>query len=172
MYLKPKIAATHGAHLMSRRVHYNRRCHNAGVGLIEVLISVLVMAIGLLGIAALQATALRNSQSALERSQAVIHSYSVLDAMRANLSSARTGAYNMAALVCSVPAAAGTLVSADQARWLSALQATMGKTSCGQISCQPIVGSVARECTITVQWDDTRGTGGKAAQQITMRTRL
>lgn len=172
MHLKPTIVATRGARLMSRRVHYNRRRGNAGVGLIEVLIAVLVMAIGLLGIAALQATALRNSQSALERSQAVIHSYSALDAMRANLAGARSGAYNMAAPVCLVPTAAGSLVLADQARWLSALHATMGETSCGQISCQPIVGSVARDCTITVQWDDTRGTAGKKTQQITMRTRL
>ena len=51
-----------------------------GVTLIEVLVAVLVMAIGLLGIAALQATALRNSQSSLERSQAVVHTYAILDA--------------------------------------------------------------------------------------------
>ena len=43
-----------------------------GMSLLEVLIAVLVLAIGLLGIAALQATALRNSQSSLERNQAVM----------------------------------------------------------------------------------------------------
>ena len=46
-----------------------------GVGLIEVLIAVLVMGIGMLGIAALQATSLRNSQSSLERGNAVIQTY-------------------------------------------------------------------------------------------------
>ena len=80
-----------------------------GVGLIEVLIAVLVMAIGLLGIAAMQATALRNSQSSLERSQAVIQSYGILDAMRANLDVARAGTYNTADFVCDPPAAAGSL---------------------------------------------------------------
>ena len=52
--------------------------------MIEVLVAVLVMGIGLLGVAAMQATALRNNQSALERTQATIQTYSILDAMRAN----------------------------------------------------------------------------------------
>ena len=56
----------------------------AGVGLIEVLIAVVVLAFGLLGIAAMQITSLRSSQSALERSQAVAQSYAMFDAMRAN----------------------------------------------------------------------------------------
>jgi type IV pilus assembly protein PilV len=66
------------------------------VGLIEVLVAVLVLGIGLLGVAAMQATALRNSQSSLERSQGVMHVYTILDAMRANPQAARAGGYNMA----------------------------------------------------------------------------
>jgi len=153
----------------------NRRAGNAGVGLIEVLIAVLVMAIGLLGIAALQATALRNSQSSLERSQAVIHSYAILDAMRANLPAARAGAYNMAAPVCTAPAVAGgaSLAASDQARWLQSLETSMGsEDACGQILCVAIPGSQSRDCTITVQWDDTRGTEGAIDQQTITVTRL
>jgi type IV pilus assembly protein PilV len=56
-----------------------------GVGMIEVLVAVLILAIGLLGVAALQATALRNSQSAMERSQGVVHAYAVFDSMRASV---------------------------------------------------------------------------------------
>ena len=52
--------------------------------LLAALVAVLVMGVGLLGIAAMQATALRNNQSALERTQATIQTYSILDAMRAN----------------------------------------------------------------------------------------
>lgn len=153
----------------------NRRAGNAGVGLIEVLIAVLVMAIGLLGIAALQATALRNSQSSLERSQAVIHSYAILDAMRANLAAARNGAYNMGALVCTAPAvtAGASLVANDQARWLQSLEASMGdEDACGQIQCVVVAGSQARDCTVTVQWDDSRGTEGEDAQQTVTVTRI
>ena len=92
-----------------------------GVGLIEVLIAVLVMAIGLL---------------------------------------------------CDPPAAAGSLVAADQARWLASIEESMGEDACGRIQCDVIAGSQSRNCTITVRWDDTRGTEGAEEQQIQTVTRL
>lgn len=133
----------------------------AGVGLIEVLIAVLILAIGLLGVAALQATALRNSQSSLQRSQGVVHVYSILDAMRANVTAARGGAYNMG-LTCTVPAG-GTLVSDDQRNWIQAIQQNLGPNACGQVNC------AANVCTITVRWDDSRA-GGASQQNYTIST--
>ena len=135
-----------------------------GVGLIEVLVAVLVLAIGLLGVAAMQATALRNSQSSLERSQGVIHVYTILDAMRANPDAARNGAYNMG-LTCTVPAA-GTLVDSDKRAWIDMLQQNLGDTACGQVACQGAL------CTITVRWDDSRGTSGAATQTFSTTTRI
>ena len=76
----------------------------SGFSLIEVMVAVLVLSIGILGLAALQATALRNNQSALERSQGVVNTYSMVDAMRANVDSARAGEYVMSQ-TCAVPAA-------------------------------------------------------------------
>ena len=101
-----------------------------GAGLIEVLVAVLVLAIGLLGIAAMQTTALRNNQSALERSQAVIQSYAILDAMRANREQAQAGAYNLGALTCAVPTVAGTLAQNDLIAWMQSVQATLGPDAC------------------------------------------
>lgn len=135
-----------------------------GVGLIEVLVAVLVLAIGLLGVAAMQATALRNSQSSLERSQGVIHIYTILDSMRANPNAARAGNYNMG-LTCAVPGA-GNLVANDQRAWIAALQQNLGVTACGQVAC---VGAL---CTISVQWDDSRGTAGLATQTYSTTTRI
>ncbi|MDP5152090.1 type IV pilus modification protein PilV, partial [Rheinheimera baltica] len=43
-----------------------------GVTLLEVLIAMLVLGIGILGVAGLQTASLRNVQSSYERSQAVI----------------------------------------------------------------------------------------------------
>lgn len=154
-----------------RRRSYKRRAGVTGVGLIEVLIAVLVMAIGLLGIAALQATGLRNSQSALERSQAVISSYAILDAMRANLPAARSGAYNTG-LICAPPSGGGSLVINDQARWLQSVQDSLGDDACGEIQCDAIAGSDARHCTITVQWNDSRGTEGAATQETITASRI
>lgn len=55
-----------------------------GVTLIEVLVAVLVLAIGLLGYASLLAFSLKANQSANFRSQATVLAYDALDAMRAN----------------------------------------------------------------------------------------
>lgn len=149
-----------------------------GVGLIEVLVAVLVMAIGLLGIAALQATALRNNQSALERSQAVMLSYAILDAMRANPTEARAGGYDMA-MACQAPAlayagesSAATLGRSDRAAWIALIKSELGPGGCGSVACAPVAGTGARDCRVTVRWDDSRGTGGRGQQEMTTVTRL
>lgn len=143
-----------------------------GASLLEVLISVLILGIGMLGIAALQATALRNSQSSLEQSQAVIHTYAILDAMRVNREEAVAGAYD--GDFCEVPAAAGDLVTADHSRWMQALTDSLGVGSCGTIQCN------GDDCTITVEWNDSRASeagddgvvAGLAERQTVTRTRI
>lgn len=140
-----------------------------GASLIEVLVAVLVMAIGLLGIAAMQTAALRNNQSALERSQAVIQSYAILDAMRANRAQAMAGGYNTGALTCVVPAAAGTLAQNDLAAWMQSVHDTLGNDACGLVNC-PANGL----CTVAVRWNDIRasdgGVTGQAAGNRTVTT--
>jgi type IV pilus assembly protein PilV len=138
-----------------------------GVGLIEVMIAVLIMGIGLLGIAAMQATTLRNSQSSVERSQAVVQTYTILDSMRANLDAARNNLSNIG-LTCTVPAG-GTLITNDQRFWLQTVQANLGTTACGQIEC------ASNACKITLQWDDSRGTGDStklATQALVTSTQI
>ena len=131
-----------------------------GVGLIEVLVAVLVLAIGLLGIAGLQSRALMNGQSAFERSQAVTLTYLMMDAMRANVGAARTGQYNMNR-TCSV-SAGGTLITNDQRLWMQSLKQTLGNrdATCGEVICQ------GDRCAIRIYWDDTRGTGGSDNQMV------
>ena len=66
----------------------------AGVGLIEVLVSLLVLSIGMLGLAGLQMYSLRNNQGAMERSMAVVETHSIVDAMRADRAAALAGAFD------------------------------------------------------------------------------
>lgn len=133
-----------------------------GASLLEVMISVLIMGIGLLGIAAMQATALRNSQSSLERSQAVIQSYTILEAMRANRAAALTNQYNLAQ-TCDPPAANATLAQNDVRNWITQLEQTLGNSAntCGAIACN------AGNCLVTVQWDDSRGADNAGASSAT-----
>lgn len=138
--------------------------HQQGATLLEVLITVLILAIGLLGVAAMQMMALRNSQQSLQQSLATIYSYSILDSMRANADAARAGEYDVSDL-CSAPPSAATLVPKDQAFWINAIQAQLGEGACGSIDCQ-----ASGECAATVTWSDGRGVseGG----EVTTRAQL
>ncbi len=64
-----------------------------GVTLIEVLIALLVLSIGLLGLAGLQAVSLQHNHNAYLRSQATNLSYDILDRMRTNRAAALRGEY-------------------------------------------------------------------------------
>jgi type IV pilus assembly protein PilV len=137
-----------------------------GVGLLEVLIAVLIMAIGLLGIAALQATALKSAESSMERSQAVVQTYGIIDAMRANPDAARAGAYNYAlSAACAAPGN-GSLANRDITNWLGALQKAIGAGACGSVTC-----SAVGTCSVTVQWDDSRASSsaGQASADSTFK---
>ncbi len=65
-----------------------------GSGLIEALISMLVVSIGFIGFAGLQIKGLASTKDSLFRSEAVYLSYQMADRVRANLPAATTGAYN------------------------------------------------------------------------------
>ncbi len=64
-----------------------------GFSLLEILISLVIISIGLLGMAGLQVTSLKQNQSAYMRSQATILAYDIIDRMRANAVSAQDGNY-------------------------------------------------------------------------------
>jgi type IV pilus assembly protein PilV len=71
-----------------------RRRPQAGFSLIEVMVAVLVLSVGLLGMAALMTTSLRNTHSANQRTQAVNLAQEIVDSIRANLPNAMR--YDMA----------------------------------------------------------------------------
>lgn len=58
--------------------------NQAGVGMVEVLVSLLVLSIGLLGLAALQAQSLRFTSDAYLRSQSTVLASDLIDRIRAN----------------------------------------------------------------------------------------
>ena len=73
----------------------HHRCRNTGFSLIEVLVALLILSIGLIGLAGLQNRGLRDNHSALLRSQAVQHAEDMLDRMRANRAAAQAGRYDI-----------------------------------------------------------------------------
>ncbi|MDP5189130.1 type IV pilus modification protein PilV [Rheinheimera baltica] len=69
-----------------------------GVTLLEVLISVLVLAIGILGVAGLQSVSLRSTHTAHERAMAVVLTETLFEVMRVEANAARDGAFNMSCI--------------------------------------------------------------------------
>lgn len=144
------------------------RRHQAGLSLIEILVSVVILGIGLLGVAAMQSLALRGGQSSLEASQAVIQTNAIIEAMRANRANAAS--YNTGAMVCAVPAAAGTLAANDMAAWMSNLKISITGSDADTTTCAEITGC-PDDCEVTVRWDDSRA-GGGAEREFSTRTTI
>jgi len=144
---------------------------SAGFSLIEMLIALLVVTVGLLGMAGLQAYSLKNNTSAYHRSQANNRAYEILDMMRGNRPSGLAGDYDIA---LGDPAPTGTSrANVDVAHWRNALALSNVNPAglpagIGSIDCATNV----PVCTIIVQWDDTRGAGSGATQQIAISTQL
>ena len=67
----------------------------AGTSLLEVLIAVVVLSLGLLGLAGLQVAGLRVNQGAMQRSQATMLAYDVFDRMRSDRTAALAGKYDV-----------------------------------------------------------------------------
>jgi type IV pilus assembly protein PilV len=126
--------------------------------LIEVLVAVLVLSIGFLGVAALQARSMSTNNSAMARSMATIASYSILDAMRADIGSASTGSYNKTITANACPTAGTSLASQQLYQWCTVDLAPLGATAntVGIISCTAANGTNSAYCKVTIQLDDSR----------------
>ncbi len=123
----------------------------AGATLIEVLIAMVVLAIGLLGLAGLQATSIQSNHSAYYRSQATLLANDLADRMRANRTEALTNAYLIDFPTPSTSnSVSGTSAQKDIAEWLNQLALTLPDGT----------GKVEKDSTlvtISVRWNDTRG---------------
>lgn len=151
----------------------NARGRQAGVGMLEVLIAVLIVSIGFLGMAALQAKALSTNNSAMARSMATVASYSILDAMRSDVANAEGGLYNgtVTANACGTAPAAGASLATEQLYlWCQQLGSALGalSTTQGTITCNS-----TGNCTVAITFDDSRsGKGGSATQTVSSVTQL
>ena len=121
-----------------------RRQGQHGSTLIEVLISILVVAIGLLGYAGLLLNTQKKNNDAYYRTQATLMASDMLESMRANSAPALQGDYNIA--VGSAPTASG-MAGADLARWKNNLAEGLPAGN-GSVSVD-----LQGNATIVIQWD-------------------
>ena len=133
-YLQPmdkRYSSGTSAHLSDR---LKARHRQGGVSLLEVMIAVLVLAVGVLGAASLQLNAIRYSASAGHSTQAALAARDMLDRMRANPSELSRYAIASVAGVCQVNPGGADIAAqdlADFAIWFEQ-QNSLKRQPCGR----------------------------------------
>lgn len=142
----------------------NRSGRQAGFSMVEALVALVVLSVGMLGIASLYVVSLRSSGSAISRTQAVNLASDLADRIRANRSAGN--AYAAVVSTDDEPTAVdscigqtvicdpATMAAYDLEVWRQQLIATMPGGTTGAVS---VVGtSSPRTYTITIEWKESR----------------
>lgn len=101
--------------------------------MIEVLVALVILAIGLLGLAVLQIASMQNVQGGYMRAQATLLAYDIIDRMRANIPGINSGSYDIlladaapaspACLGAAADCSAAEMGQFDVAQWRTSLGA-------------------------------------------------
>jgi type IV pilus assembly protein PilV len=172
-----------------RRQAPNHWRADSGFTVVEVLVSLVVLSVGLLGIAKLILFTARSNDSAYLRSQATELGYQILDEMRANRQTAFSHGYDTS--MAAVPNASGSCIGIacsptelalyDVYTWKRRLAvSTGGALPLGQGSITTTTTAPATTtAVVTVQWDDEAAQSGfgapvgvPATVQVTLETLL
>lgn len=137
----------------------------AGFGLVEVMVALLVLAVGMLGIGAALTTTLQNNQSAMLHNQAAFQAQAALDLLRANKAGAVIGRYDLSRWTCQAPSDDNP-EGAALAAWMDGLKDNLGPGACGAIACTNL------GCSVEVRWDDSGDLAGEVVQSYRLDTRL
>ncbi|MBX9869714.1 MAG: type IV pilus modification protein PilV [Burkholderiaceae bacterium] len=137
---------------------YTNLRNQAGTSLIEIGVTIVIMAIGLLGLAGLQGNSLRFLKTASQRSEAVQAAYDISDRMRANAAGLNSYIYttSYSSTVSAVPSAppcpltcsAATIANIDIAIWLQNLASRLNGGA-GYIVANAVGGY-----DVTVMWQE------------------
>ena len=150
---------------------------NAGFTLVEVLIAMLVLAIGLLGLAALQINSLRNNQSAYNRTQATLLAYEMADRMRTNKTAIASGSYistspspgTQSSVFCNGITnfcIAQLMATYDLELWYAHIISALGVLATGSVGFDP----ATEIFTITINWPENRDDDADAVADSTRFT--
>ncbi len=146
---------------MRKKITFQKIKHLNGFTLLEVLVAMLILSIGLLGLAALQANTLKLNHGALQRSQAIFLTYDMMDRLRANRTAALAGQCDIA---MGATLGGTDLCDVDVTDWQDNHVAAFLPAGQGFIDCS----TTANVCVVTVQWDESRQGGGTIQFTITV----
>lgn len=147
-----------------KKIHIQQKACR-GITFLEVLIALFVLSVGLLGLAGLQMNGLKNNHSAQLRTEATIQANNILERMRVNRAAALAGSYDIT--LSDGPPGGGSLAETDLNQWLTELSVAL---PAGDGAIATDAGTNVVE--ITIQWDDSKGSGGSTTQTFTMGSKI
>ena len=131
------------------------RARQGGFTLLETMVALVILSIGLLGVAKLVTGAVHANDSGYMRGQATQLAYEMLDEMRANRPGAIANNYTGAGTLTNCLTAACTpaqLAALDMYNWNRRLAQTLPGGTGNIVAAAGVGGTIA---TITVSWDDS-----------------
>ena len=121
------------------------KARQRGASMIELLVSLLIFAFGMLGLVGLQNRTLAFGQISLYRSQATALTDDILDRMRADRANAKSCNWNSAGTVASASIGTATLAQRDLKDWKNQVETLLPE---GKASIAVNAGTV----TVTITW--------------------
>lgn len=129
-----------------------------GFTLMEVLVSMVVLSIGLLGLAGMQVNGLKSNNSSYQRTQASLLANEMIDRIRANRAGLALGSYNN--LLSATPSDPGCITSGCTVQQIAQYDAFLWSSEVASrlpSGTASVTGSGINSIfTITVMWDDDR----------------
>ncbi len=141
-----------------------RKTTHGGFSLVEVLVALLVLSVGLLGLAALQTTSLRYNTESYFRTQATYLAYDIIDRMRTNSLGVTGMNYDVpnsgsASVAMSSTAACGTgscstsdLAKYDLGQWYARMGQVLPGSTIPAANLATITRTAGNQVTIIINW--------------------
>lgn len=139
----------------------------SGTTLLEALIAVLIISIGLLGVASVQLYSVKASHSSHLRTHAINMAENLVDAMRSSRQAALAGEFDdncIAAIAGAIPISCTTRIT-----WDADLAQLLGPAAVGSVNWND------NNVTVSIQWIDSRGDSindGAATTTLTFTTEI
>lgn len=133
-----------------------------GFSLVEVMVTLFIIAVGALGVAGLQLAAMRSNHSANLRSHATLAAYALADRMRAHPA-------DFSGMASAITTADATIDNAGFQEWADELAASPlpapASGALGSLDCTSGNPCTTGHCAITIRWDDSRAEEADLAQK-------
>ncbi|MBB3170122.1 type IV pilus modification protein PilV [Simiduia aestuariiviva] len=149
-----------------------------GVTLIEILVTVAIMAVGLLGLGAMQLIGLKNINNSQYRTQASLLAYDMAERMRSNPVAVKAGAYDAVSASVSKPScticSTSDMAQLDVYEWHAMIAEDIEKGGL-PASAKGEVAKNGNQWDVTISWDEqTRDSSGGSVKKLdlTLSVRL